>query len=60
MSPHLFLDVSEDELEDDGDYKISGSESSLDNVDILATAENPAHTAEMGNVEIDIDEGDSG
>ena len=58
MSPHLFLDVSEDELEDDGDYKISGSESSCDNDDILATAENPANAAEMGNVEIDVDEGD--
>ena len=58
-SPHLFLNVSQDEFEDDGDYKISGSESSLDNDDILATAENPADAAEMGNVEIDVDECDS-
>ena len=56
----MFLNVSQDEFEDDGDYKISGSESSLDtNDDILATAENPADAAEMGNVEIDVDECDS-
>ena len=58
-SPHLFLDVSEDELEDDGDYEISGSESSFDTDDILATAENPGDEVEMGNVEMDADESDS-
>ena len=58
-SPHLFLDVSEDELEDDGDYEISDSESSFDNDDILATAENPGDEVEMGNVEMDADDSDS-
>ena len=58
-SPHLFLDISEDELENDADYEFSGSESSFDNDDTFATAENPGDDAGMGNVEMDVDESDS-
>lgn len=59
-SPHLFLDVSEDELEDDGDYESSGSESSSEsNDDTFATAENPGDEAGVGSVEMDIYESDS-
>jgi len=60
-SPHLFLDVSEDE--DDYDYdEISGSDSSsfgTDNDDAFTAEGNPGDEAEMGNVEMDIDESDS-
>jgi len=55
-SPHLFLDVSEEELEDDGDYEISGSESSFDNDD---TEGNPGDDAETGKIEMYIHESDS-
>ena len=58
-SPHLFLDISEDELENDADYECSGSESSFDNDDTFSTAENPGDDAGMGNVEMDLDESDS-
>jgi hypothetical protein len=58
-SPHLFLDVSEEELEDDGGYKISDSGSSFDNDNSFPTEGNPGDVAEMGNVEMDVDESDS-
>jgi hypothetical protein len=54
------LDVSEDELDDDGDYEISGSQSpSFDNEDSFPTEGNPGDEAETENVEMDIDESDS-
>jgi hypothetical protein len=57
-TPHLFLDVPEEE--EDGDYEISDSESSFDNVDnTFSTEGNPGHEAEMGNVEMYIDESGS-
>jgi len=50
--PHLFLDVSEEELEDDGNYESSDSESSRDNDDTVPTEGGEAR------MEMDIDESD--
>ena len=58
-SPHLFLDVSEDEGDDDYD-DINGSDSSsFINDNTFTTEGNPGDEAGVGNAEMEADESDS-